>query len=85
MAEAAKKAAKKAEIHIGPGRTEGKDAAELVRTEQEKEKRQKEAAAEGHDMLGDGRDRKNMLRRCRQRLRGKASPWQNVLIQNKEA
>ena len=41
-----------AEIDKGPGRTEGEDAAELVRAEQEKEKRQKEAAAGGLDMPG---------------------------------
>ena len=52
-----------AEFHKGPGRTEGEDAAELVRAEQQKEKRQKEAAAEGLDMLGDGRDRKVMPQR----------------------
>ena len=71
-----------AEIHKGPGRTEGEGAAELVRAEQEEEKRQKEAAAEGLDMLGDSRDRKDMLQRWAQRLRGKASPWYNVLIEN---
>ena len=36
-------------------------------------------------MLGDERDRKDMLQRWAQRLRGKASPWQNVLKENGEA
>ena len=36
-------------------------------------------------MLGDGRDRKDMLQRWAQRLRGKATAWQNVLIENGEA
>ena len=36
-------------------------------------------------MLGDGRDTKDMLQRRTQRLRGKASPWQNVLGENGEA
>ena len=49
---------------------DGEYAAELGRAEQEKEKRQKEAAAEGLDMLGDGRDRKDMLQRWAQRLGG---------------
>ena len=70
---------------MGESRTDGEDAAELGRVEQEKEKRQNEAAAEGLDMLGDGRDRKNMLQRCTQRLRGKASSWQNVFIENGDA
>ena len=74
-----------AEVRKGTGRTEGEDAAKLGRAEQEKEKRQKEAAAEGLDMLGDGRDRRHMLQRWAQRLRGKASPWQNVLIENADA
>ena len=74
-----------AEVHVGRGKADGEDAAELDRAEQEKEKRQKEAAAEGLDMLGDGRDRKDMLQRWAQRLRGKASSWQNVLIENGEA
>ena len=46
---------------------------------------QKEAAAEGLDMLGDGRDRKDMLQKWAQRLRGRATAWQNVLIENEEA
>ena len=37
------------------------------------ERTKKEAAAEGLDMLEDGRDRKDMLQRWAQRLRGKAS------------
>ena len=37
----------------GPGRAEGEDAAELSRAEQEKGKRQQEAAAKGLDILGD--------------------------------
>ena len=41
--------------------------------------------AEGLDMLGDGRERKEMLLRWAQRLRGKASPWQNFIIENGEA
>ena len=36
-------------------------------------------------MPADGRDRKNMLQRWAQRLRGKASSCQNVLIENGEA
>ena len=36
-------------------------------------------------MLGDGRDRKDMLQKWAQRLRGKATAWQNVLIDNGEA
>ena len=62
-----------AEVHVEQGKEVGEDAAEMVRAEQGKEKHQKEAAAEGLDMLGDGRDRKDMLHRCAQRLRGKAS------------
>ena len=73
------------EVLKGPGRMGGEDAAELGRAEEEKEKRQREAAAEGLNVLGDGRDRKDMLLRWAQRLRGKASPWQNVLIGNGEA
>ena len=73
------------ERKVGRGRADGKDAAELVRAEKEKERSQKEAAAEGLDMLGDGRDRKNMLQKWAQRLRGKATAWQNVLIENGEA
>ena len=74
-----------AEVHVGRGKADGEDAAELGRAEQEKEERQKKAALEGVDMLGDGRDRKDMLQRWAQRLRGKASSWQNVLIENEEA
>ena len=70
---------------MGRGRANGKDAAKLDRAEKEKERRQKEAAAEGPDMLGDGRDRRNMLQKWAQRLRGKATAWQNVLIENGEA
>ena len=36
-------------------------------------------------MLGDGRGKRDMLQRWAQRLRGKASAWQNVLIENGEA
>ena len=36
-------------------------------------------------MLGDGRDRKDMLQKWAQRLRGKATAWQNFLIDNGEA
>ena len=36
-------------------------------------------------MLGDGRERKDMLQKWAQRLRGKATAWQNVLIENGEA
>ena len=61
-----------AEVRKGPGRTEGEDAAELGAAEQEKKKHQKDAATEGLDMLGDGRDRKDMLQQWPQRLRGKA-------------
>ena len=55
---------------MGRGKADGTDAAGLDRAEKEKEKRQKEAAAEGLDMLGDGRDRKDMLQKWAQRLRG---------------
>ena len=74
-----------AEVHKGRGKVDGEDAVKLGRAEQEKEKRQKEAAAKGLDMLGDGRDRKDVLQRWAQRLRGKTSTWQNVLIENGEA
>ena len=74
-----------AEVLKGAGRTEGEDATELSRAEQEKEKRQQEAAAEGLDILGDGRDRKDMLLRWAQRLREEASPWQNVTVEIGEA
>ena len=40
---------------------------------------------EGLDMLGDGRDRIDMLQRWAQRLSEKASSWQNVLIETGEA
>ena len=70
---------------VGRGRADGKDAAELDRAEKEKERRQKEAAAEGLDMPGDGRDRRDMLQKWAQKLRGKATAWQNVLIENGEA
>ena len=73
------------EGQAGRGKADGADAAELDRAEKEKEKRQKEAAAEGLDMLGDGRDRKDMLQKWAQRLRGKATACQNVLIDNGEA
>ena len=71
-----------AEVLRGPGRAEGEDAAELSRAEQDKEKRQPEAAAKGLDVLGDRRDRKDMLQKWAERLRGKASPWQNVSKEN---
>ena len=74
-----------AEVHKGRGKADGEGAAELGRAEEEKEKHQKEPAAEGPDMLGDGRDKKDMLQRWAQRLRGKVSPWQNVLTENGEA
>ena len=74
-----------AEVLKGPRQTEVGDPAELGRAEQEKEKRQRQAAAEGLDVLWDGRDRKDMLLRWAQRLRGRASPWQNALIENGEA
>ena len=74
-----------AEVNVGRRKADGEDDAELGRAEQEKEKRQKEAAAEGLDMLGDGRDRKDMLQRWAQRLRGKAPSWQNVLEEEGEA
>ena len=74
-----------AEVPVGRGKADGEDTAEVSRVEQEKQKRQKEAAAEGLDMLGDGKHRKDMLQRWAQRLRGKASLWENVLIENGEA
>ena len=55
---------------MGRGKADGPDAAELDRAEKEKEKRQKEAAAEGLDMLEDGRDRKDMLQKWARRLMG---------------
>ena len=70
---------------VGRRKADETDAVELDRAEKEKEKRQKEAEAEGLDMLGDGRDRKDMLQKWAQRLRGKATAWQNVLIENGEA
>ena len=73
------------EGQAGRGKADGTDAAELDRAEKEKEKRKKEAAVEGLDMLGDGRDRKDMLQKWAQRLRGRATAWQNVLIENGEA
>ena len=73
------------EGQVGRGKADGTDAAKLGRAEKEKEKRQKEAAAEGLDMLGDGRDRHDMLQKWAQRLRGKATAWQNALIENGEA
>ena len=85
MAEPARREPLHSEGKVGRGRADEKDAAKLDRAEQEKEKRQKEAAAEGLDMLGDGRDRKNMLQKWAQRLWGKATAWQNVLIENGEA
>ena len=36
-------------------------------------------------MLGDGRDRKGLLQKWAQRVREKATAWQNVLIENGEA
>ena len=69
---------------MGLGKADREHAAELGRAEHKKEKRQKQAAAEGLDMLGDGGDRRDMLQRWAQRLRGKASSWQNVLIENRE-
>ena len=74
-----------AEGQVGRGRAVGEDTAELGRAEHEKEKRHKGAATEGLDVLGDGRDRREMLRKWAQRLRGKATAWQNVLIENREA
>ena len=74
-----------AEDDKGRGSLDGEDPGKLGRAEQEKEKRQKEAAAKGLDMLGDGRDRKDVLQGWAQRLRGKTSTWQNVLIENGEA
>ena len=70
---------------VGRGKADMADAAELDRAEKEKQKRQKEAAAEGLDMLGDGKDRKDMLQKWAQRLRGKATACQNVLIDNGDA
>ena len=62
-----------AEVHVRREKADGKDAAEMGRAEQEKEKRQKEAATEGLDMLGDRRDKNAILQRWAQRLRLKAS------------
>ena len=73
------------EGQVGRGKADGTDAAELDRAEKDKEKRQTEAAAEGLDMLGDGGDRKDMLQKWAQRLRGKATAWQNASIENGEA
>ena len=72
------------EGQVGIGKADGADAAELDRAANEKEKRQKVAAAEGLDMLRDGRDRHDMLQKWAQRLRGKATASQNVLIENGE-
>ena len=73
------------EGQVGRGKADGADAVELDGAEKEKKKRQKKAAAEGLDMLGDGRDRKDMLQKWAQRLKGKATASQNVLIENREA
>ena len=67
-----------AEVLRGPERAEGEDAADLSRAEKEKEKRQREAFVDVLDILGDRRNRNDMLLRWAQRLRGKSSPWQNV-------
>ena len=48
---------------VGRGRADWKEAAELDRAGKEKGRRQKEAAAEGLDMLGDERDRKDVLQK----------------------
>ena len=85
MAEPAWREPLHPEGQVGSGKADGADTAELDRAEKEKEKRQKEAAAEGLDMLGDGRDRKDMLQKWAQRLKGKATAGQNVLIENGEA
>ena len=68
-----------AEVQKGRGKVDGEDAAELCREEQEKEKRQKEAAAEGLDMLGHRRDRGDLLQERAQRLSGKDSTWEKCL------
>ena len=60
---------------VGRGKADGTDAAELDRAEKEKEKRQKEAAAEGLDMLWDSGNGRDMLQKWAQRLRGKATAW----------
>ena len=70
---------------VGQGRAEGEEVAELGRAEQEKEKSPKKAAAKGLDMPRDGGDGNDMLQKWAQRLRGKATAWQNVLIENGEA
>ena len=85
MAEPTWREPRHPEGQVGRGKADGEDAAELDRAQKEKEKRQKEAAAEGLDMQGDGRDRKDMLQEWAQRLRGKARACQNVLIDNGEA
>ena len=54
----------------------------LHRAEEEKGKRQREAAAEQLDLLGNRRDRKDLLQQWAKRLRGKATPWQTVLADN---
>ena len=51
------------EGQVGRGKADGTDAAELDRAQKETEKRQKEAVAEGLEMLGDGRDRHDMLQK----------------------
>ena len=52
-------------LHTGvlkePRRAVNWDISELHRAVQEKEKRKREAAAEELDILGNGRDRKDML------------------------
>ena len=73
------------EGQVGREKADRADAAELERAQKEKEKRQKEAAAEGLDMLGDGRDRMDMVQKWAQRLRGKATACQNVLIDDGQA
>ena len=64
---------------VGRGRADGQNSAELDRAEKEKERRQKEAAAEGLDMLGNGRDRKDMLQKWAQRLRGEGNSMAECL------
>ena len=75
-------------LHTGvlkrPGRTGNGDTLELHRADKENEKCKRDTATEELDIPGTGREAKDMLQQRAQRLRGKATPWYNVLIQTGE-
>ena len=64
------------------GQDERGDTVELHRADKEKEKRGREAETEEMDILGTGRDRKDMVQKWAQQLRGKPSVWHSVLVEN---